>query len=247
MGEIPWTVGDVVKGIGLVIGLSLVIAFGVGIVTVLIIGADVPLELGFLDIAGFLDFLESEGVLWQWLIMAFAAMVAGEGAMLLTAWLFSNVKYKSGWRALGFRRFKVRSGLILAAVVVGVGLLINFLYDLLLASLEVDYSSFLPPEITETGLGLAIIVVLAVVVAPIAEETLFRGFIFAGVRNRYGYSWAAVLSAMLFSFAHLQPGALLPIFIVGLLLAWLYMRTGSIWTCILAHCAYNSLALLFMI
>ena len=136
---------------------------------------------------------------------------------------------------------------MLAAVVVVVGLLISFLYDILVSSLEADPTSLLPLEFTETGLGLAIIVVLAVVVAPFAEEIFFRGFIFTGIGNRYGYGWGAVVSALLFSLAHMQPAALLPIFMLGLLLAWLYMKTGSIWVCIFTHLAYNSLAQLFMI
>jgi hypothetical protein len=251
-GKIPWTVGDVARGIGLVIGLTLVIAFGLGIGTVLLIGPDVPFELGSLNISqffsDFLDILDREGLLQQWLIIAFVGMLVGEAAMPLSAWLFSIVKYKCGWRALGFRPFNVRNGLILAALVVAAGLLISFLYDMLMTSLGEGPPSTLAENFTQTGLGWAIIALLAVVVAPIAEETFFRGFLFTGIGERYGYSWGAVLSALLFAVAHfIQPGALLPIFILGLLLAWLYIRTGSIWTCIFAHFAYNSLALLFMI
>ena len=254
MGEIPWTVGDVAKGIGLVIGLTVLIAFCLGFGTVLLIGPDVSLELGSLNvtitefIGEFIDVLASEGLLQPWLIMVLVGMVVGEGAMPFTAWLFSSVKYKRGWWALGFRRFKVRNGLILASLVVAAGLLISFLYDMLMTSLGEGPSSTVAQDFTQTGLGLATIVLLAVVVAPIAEETFFRGFIFTGIGNRYGYGWGAILSALFFSVAHIiQPGALLPIFILGLLLAWLYIRTGSIWICIFAHCAYNSLALLIMI
>lgn len=254
IGEIPWTVGDVAKGIGLVIGVTVLIAFGLGIGTVLLVGPDIALKLGSLNVTitefmmEFIDLLAPEGLLVPWLIMVLVAMVVGEGAMPVTAWLFSSVKYKCGWWALGFRRFKVRNGLILAALVVAAGLLISFLYDLLMTSLGEGPPSTVAQDFTQTGLGLATIVLLAVVVAPIAEETFFRGFVFTGIGNRYGYGWGAVVSALLFSVAHIvQPGALLPIFILGLILAWLYMRTGSIWICIFAHCAYNSLALLFMI
>ncbi|MCK4964736.1 MAG: CPBP family intramembrane metalloprotease, partial [Dehalococcoidia bacterium] len=72
--------------------------------------------------------------------------------------------------------------------------------------------------------------------------------LFAGIGNRYGYGWGAVFSALIFAMAHLmQPGAFLPIFLLGLLLAWLYMKTGSIWACIITHSVYNSLALVFML
>lgn len=247
--SIPWTVGDIAKGIGLVVGFTILISFGLGIGTALLIGGDALVELGSQGlsitelIAGFFDLLESEGLLMQWLIIVFVGMILGEGAMVLGAWWFSAFKYKCGWRALGFRRFKVRRGLIFAAVVVLAGLIMSFLYDMLVTS---DESVTL--ELTNTGLGWAIIAVLAVVLAPVAEETFFRGFILRGIGNRYGYGWGAVISALLFSLAHiLQLGAFLPIFLLGLLLAWLYVKTGSIWACIFTHFAYNSIALIFMI
>ncbi len=245
--SIPWTVGDVAKGVGVVIGSGVLIAVGLVIGTILILGPATSLELGTEDVMGLFDLLSSEGVLQQWLILMLAAMVVGEGAMPLSAWLFSAFKYRCGWRALGFRSFNVRKSLILAAVIVLVGLLISFLWDMLLTSLGMDPPSAMPPELTQTGLGLAIVAVLAVVVAPVAEETFFRGFVFAGIGKRFGYVWGIVISALLFSIAHMQLGALLPIFVLGLLLAWLYVRTGSIWPCIFTHFAYNSIAVLFMI
>lgn len=251
---IPWTVWDIAKGIGLVIGFTILISFGLGIGTTLLIGSDALINLSsegisFTELfAEFFDVLESEGLLHQWLIIVFVGMILGEGAFVLGAWRFSAFKYRCGWRALGFRRFKARRGLIFAAVVVLAGLLISFLYEMLMTSLGEEPPSSVTMEFTNTGLGLAIIALLAVVVAPVAEETFFRGFLFSGIGKRYGYVWGAVFSALIFSLAHiLQPGAFLPIFLLGLLLAWLYIKTGSIWACIFTHFAYNSIALIFMI
>jgi len=249
LGPISWTVGDVVRGIAVAIGIVLVIAFGLGLVTVLLIGSGALEELASQDFtfAEFINLLTREGVFQLWMVILLVGMVVGEGAMPFAAWLFSALKYRCGWRALGFRPFRVRRGLVLAALVVLIGLLISFLYDMLMSALGVEPSFAFPAEFTETGLGLAALAVIAVAVAPVAEETFFRGFLFTGIGNRYGYGWGAVVSALLFSLAHMQPGALLPIFILGLLLAWLYKRTGSIWPCIITHFAYNSLALLFMV
>ncbi|MBE0415145.1 MAG: CPBP family intramembrane metalloprotease [Dehalococcoidia bacterium] len=255
---VPWTVGDVALGIVVVIGLTLLIGFGLGMGTVLLIGPEASLELGIegsTDLSkvfsAFLDFLEKEGLLQLWVVMALGGMVVSEGAMPLMAWLFSSVKYHRGWRALGFGSFKIKRTLILVAVVLIAGILVNLLYEWVLTSLGVEVSSTLPQELTRTGVSLAMMAILTVLVAPFAEETFFRGFIFAGIGNRYGYGWGVVVSALLFSLAHtltyMQVWPLLPIFILGLLLAWLYMRTGSIWPCIFTHFAYNSIALLFMI
>jgi len=247
IGQIPWTVGDVAMGIGVVIAITILIAFGLGIGTVILVGPDALAELGALNIGGFLNFLESEGLLQLWLIIVLAAMAVGEGAMPLGAWLFSAFKYHCGWSALGFRPFKVKNGLILAAAVTFIGLSISLLYEWVMTSLSVEPSPSLSLGFTESGVSLALFAVLAVLVAPIAEEIFLRGFILGGLGKRFGYGWGAVLSALLFSIAHMQPGALLPIFILGLLLAWLYIRTGSIWPCIFTHVAYNSIAILFMI
>ena len=253
LGPIPWTVGDIVKGSALIIAIVIVIAFGLGIGTVLLIGPELQFELGSQNITitefirEFIDLLAGEGVLQLWLIIVLVAMVVAEGAMPLAAWLFSSAKYKCGWQALGFRPFKVRNGLILAAVVAVVGLLISYLYEMLMTSLGMEPTSPLPPELTQGAVNIALFSIVAVVVAPFAEETFFRGFLFTGIGNRYGYGWGAVISALIFSVVHMQLGALLPIFIFGLFLAWLYMRTGSIWVCIFAHGAFNSIALLFMI
>ncbi|MDR9458949.1 MAG: type II CAAX endopeptidase family protein [Dehalococcoidia bacterium] len=251
--SISWTVGDLAKGITWVIIYTILVSIGLGIGTVLLVGSDALTELASRGIgiseflSEFFDLLASEGLLTPWLAIVFVGMLLGEGAFVLGAWQFSVFKYKIGWSALGFRSFNMRKGLLLAAGVVLAGLLISVLYDLLMSQFG-DESSSLILDFTDTALGLATITILAVVLAPFAEEIFFRGFLFTGIGNRYGNGWGAVFSALIFAIAHLmQPGAFLPIFLLGLLLAWLYMKTGSIWACIITHSVYNSLALVFML
>jgi len=245
--RIPWTMGDLAWAIGVVIAATVVVALGLGIGTILLVGPATLVGSDPTDISGLLDVLAAEGVLQPWLLLLMTAMLVGEAAMPVSAWLFGALKYHCGWRALGFRSFRAFDGISLGAVVVLVGFLVGFLYDMLLTHLGLESPSSLPAGLTETGLGLGIVFVLAVVIAPVAEETFFRGFVLAGIGRRFGNAWGVVLSALLFSVAHMQLGALLPIFILGLLLGWLYLRTRSIWPCILTHFVYNSIAMLFMI
>ncbi len=77
---------------------------------------------------------------------------------------------------------------------------------------------------------------------PLTEELFFRGFIFAGLCPFLGVRWAVVASAVVFSLFHLSAGVLIPVFITGLLLAWLYQKTGTLWPSIVAHAAQNALA-----
>jgi len=85
------------------------------------------------------------------------------------------------------------------------------------------------------------------VVAPFAEELLFRGLIYGGLAQRYPGWLAAVFSALLFALLH-GVGVLVPIFVLGLGLAYVYQRTGTLWAPILTHSLVNavSLALLFL-
>jgi hypothetical protein len=243
---IPWTIGDIAKGIGVVIGflfLLIILTVVVGVaIAISMLGVGGLAELGP---EGVQQFLASEAFLDRFMPVALALNILFEGAFFFAAWLFSSVKYHCGWQALGFRSFKLKRAALLVAVVLFAGLLINLLYEWMLPA------PTLPQEFTQTGVSLAIFAVLAVMVAPFAEETFFRGFIFAGIGKRFGYGWGAVASALLFALPHIltymQIGALLPVFILGLLLAWLYMRTHSIWPCIFTHFAYNSIAILFMV
>ncbi|MAN93854.1 MAG: hypothetical protein CL700_06570 [Chloroflexi bacterium] len=80
-------------------------------------------------------------------------------------------------------------------------------------------------------------------ITPISEELFFRGFIFRGLLPKMGPWGAIAASALVFSAFHLSLGGLVPIFITGFLLAWLYWRTGSLWAAIGAHAGQKALAL----
>lgn len=92
------------------------------------------------------------------------------------------------------------------------------------------------------GFSLALGFLATVVAAPIAEEVFFRGFLLPAFAVQWGFVPAAFASALLFGLTHVSLGLLAPAFVSGLILAWLYRRTGSLWNCILAHGIQNSLA-----
>lgn len=80
---------------------------------------------------------------------------------------------------------------------------------------------------------------------PLLEETVFRGFLLGGLRARYADLWRPVLiSSAIFALLHLTTlsgfMSLLNIFLLALVLAWLTLRTSSLWPAILLHAAYNS-------
>ncbi len=88
-----------------------------------------------------------------------------------------------------------------------------------------------------------LLLLVAVVVAPLGEEIFFRGFVFGGLRSRLGFAWASGLSAALFAGIHLMPWSLVPLFAVGLGTAVVYERHRSLAACMMAHAAYNLVSL----
>lgn len=97
----------------------------------------------------------------------------------------------------------------------------------------------------ETALLLALSALLTTVIAPICEEMLFRGYIFATLSKWRGWLPAAVLTGVLFGAVHAgsAPAAdLVPLAMLGFVLCWLYRRSGSLYPCIATHSLNNSIA-----
>ena len=86
--------------------------------------------------------------------------------------------------------------------------------------------------------------IVGAIFAPLVEEIFFRGFLFQGFRARYGWITAMILSSAIFAIAHLDLVVLIPTFILGCLLAYMYHRSNSIWPGIVLHFLVNSFGLL---
>lgn len=86
------------------------------------------------------------------------------------------------------------------------------------------------------------VLALLVVVVPVGEEVFFRGFVYGAVRHRWGMPLGAATSALFFTAVHLQVIHALPIFLLGLVLAVLYERTGTLLPSIVAHAVNNVVA-----
>jgi membrane protease YdiL (CAAX protease family) len=88
-------------------------------------------------------------------------------------------------------------------------------------------------------IGLGILALGAVAVAPVVEEVLFRGFLFGALRERIGPKAGAVAASAIFAAFHVYPEVVVPIFFVGLVLNLVYLRTGSLVHPILFHVLFN--------
>ncbi len=92
--------------------------------------------------------------------------------------------------------------------------------------------------------------IAVVLVAPFAEEVFFRGFVFPGLIRPIGTAGAFVVSGLLFAMFHVTNldtiGLLIPFTPIGMLFAWLYYRTGTIWTSITAHLVFNLVSFILL-
>lgn len=87
-----------------------------------------------------------------------------------------------------------------------------------------------------------LVVVAIVILAPIAEEVFFRGVVYNAWLRERGPRWALIGSSALFAVIHASLVVILPIFLLGLVLAWVYRRTGSILAPIFLHATFNGMS-----
>ncbi|GJQ52954.1 MAG: hypothetical protein HKUEN02_18010 [Anaerolineaceae bacterium] len=87
------------------------------------------------------------------------------------------------------------------------------------------------------------LILAAVIVAPFVEEMFFRGFLFQGFRQRYGWVAALLLSSGIFAAAHLDPVSFIPTFVLGAVLGYVYHRSNSLWPSIILHFLNNGFAM----
>jgi len=155
--------------------------------------------------------------------------------------VFSVGKYRLRWSALGFRPLVLDRAWVIAATVVGMFVTVGVYAAIvqLVGAEDLLPQSTLEGDVFDNRALVVMAGILAVLAAPVAEETFFRGFLFGGLVKRLGIFGAALASGFLFSLAHAQPTTLIPFTFIGIVLAWSYVYTGSIWTNIGAHLIFN--------
>jgi len=103
------------------------------------------------------------------------------------------------------------------------------------------------PEVAGGGASFALGLFLAVIVAPVVEETFFRGMLYCSIRRDFGVWPSALLSSAAFAAVHPTVSSqFLPLFVLGCVLALLRERTGSLWPCVICHALNNGVALILV-
>ncbi len=92
--------------------------------------------------------------------------------------------------------------------------------------------------------GLLTLIFFIAVVPAILEELAFRGVLLHGIRQRFGPLATILLTGIMFGFFHVTLMRIVPTAVLGFLLAWLVLRTGSIYPAIIWHFLNNATAVL---
>jgi membrane protease YdiL (CAAX protease family) len=85
-----------------------------------------------------------------------------------------------------------------------------------------------------------------VIVAPLTEELLFRGFILRGFLRNYSMRKAIIVSALLFGAFHLNPWQFTGAAVLGAVFAWWFVKTRSLLPCLFGHALNNGLPLVLL-
>ncbi len=94
---------------------------------------------------------------------------------------------------------------------------------------------------SESAVTLACFAFTAIVLAPLFEETIFRGVLLPVVARQAGPLWGILLSSLVFGIAHLSLGELPALFTLGLGLGWLRLSSGRLSSSIWLHALWNAL------
>jgi membrane protease YdiL (CAAX protease family) len=176
----------------------------------------------------------------------FADTVVQDVSFVLTAVMFAQFggrKVRS--RQFGYRSTPVRRAAWLTTLTILTFLVFSVAWELVLNVTEKDTKLLEALGTNETTVLLALSALLTTVIAPICEETLFRGYIFAALSKWRGWLPAAVMTGLLFGGVHFGSAPvedLIPLGVLGFALCLLYRRTGSLYPCIALHSLNNSLA-----
>jgi CAAX protease family protein len=223
--QAPWSTKDIIITIIVIIGL-----LGISI-----------LVMNLLNVKELIEGSDNKG-LYLLLIFIIQSIIIAAPLLALT-----GIKYKLNFKTFGINKVKIWDVIKLVFMGYVLFLGISFIINLIIL-----YTDFRIPgyQVQERVLplfgdslpSLIISGTLIVLVAPIIEEVFFRGFLLRALSNKMGIFYGSLLSALIFALLHLQPNSLIPIFILGLIINSLVIKSKSIIPAIVFHVFNNAIA-----
>jgi len=226
---VSWNISDLIRASLVIIFISYIIAVTGGII--------------------FKVFHLKMGMNLQMILNTFFIDIAA-GIVIL---YFVTCKYKERLEALGLKLssfFKnILSG-IKGYIFIIPGLFVTLVVSMYFLNLlgytppvQPVFEAFMEEESNKVLLFLTIFVSIF---GPIIEEIFFRGFMYSAIKKRFGILIGAFVSSSIFSILHTNIAGFLPIMTLGMLLVYLYEKTGSLVAPITVHIIHNSIIITFV-
>jgi membrane protease YdiL (CAAX protease family) len=175
-----------------------------------------------------------------------------EGTVLGLLWIFLKHRHAT-FKTLGMIKPKLRD---LGWALTGFGIYFPVLFITTIAirawfpSIDLQQQQQVGFQSAHGFFPLLLVFVSLVILPPLAEEILSRGFLYLGLKSKLPVIWAAIVTSVIFAAAHLQFGSGAPLlwsaaidtFILSLVLIYVREKTGALWASIGLHMIKNGLA-----
>ncbi len=209
----------------------------------------------FILILGFAFIFNSLFIFWRgffqeaslyWFFQALVSINICFQAMATIGIVYLIAVRRFGWRKIGLANFRYFNAFLTALL----AYLLFFVFELAYNYLLVEVLGSPAPPVQDLkplfgsgSTGYLLALTLGGFVAPVAEEFFFRGFFYTALRSRWGIKPALILSSLIFALFHLSFLLFPLLFLMGVLLAFLYEKRGSLDASFLLHILNNIVAI----
>jgi membrane protease YdiL (CAAX protease family) len=243
VGKVPWTLAQTLLGAGVtIVPWILIVVLSQAASATSSSGGTKARLAPAVDILGGISFL------------VFTAVV--EGAFLLAPLIIAirtrtpGTTPKAALGALGLRRTPFFPAAGWVALGIFLVYVVTFIYGLLVQILHLPLETnaqTLTQEAQTMPFTVVGALIGAVIIAPFCEEIFFRGFLFGGLLRGMNVVFAMLLATIVFTLVHGDIGSAIPLFAIGLMLAVIRWRTGSVWPGMALHMLNNALAAIVVV
>ncbi|MGG0706405.1 CPBP family intramembrane glutamic endopeptidase [Bacillus paramobilis] len=160
--------------------------------------------------------------------------------------LFCIKRYKLSWKDIGIRKLSWRDFLWTVVALIFL-IIVSIAVLMIMEKMGISFENNKTETVQndKSIYAFCIAVIGAAVISPIYEEVLYRGVFYTFFRDRYGIWGGVLISSIIFTVVHIPTYNTLPVnFLSGVVFAWLYEKTNSILSAMIAHALFNFIAVL---
>lgn len=195
----------------------------------------IEIPLGWLNVSDGLDTMSGS--------LRFLTVGFGDAGLYLLLIFLALRLIRRPFSDLGFVRPRARYvglGVVMGIVLfAGISILGNFIARYLGQPAPQSFAQAITGS--QYSWQFVLLLLLGGVIAPLKEEAVFRGMVYPPLLQEYGKGKAMLLTGLFFALLHFDMVRFIPLFLGGVLLAWIYEKTASIWPSIIAHGTWNVL------